>query len=53
MYINFCLSGGKVNERQEDDYIRVKEKCFYGNNMPRNEARISQGRGASYACTSV
>ena len=29
MYINFCLSGGKVNERQEDDHIRVKKMFLW------------------------
>ena len=49
---NFALDGEKVPERIEYDHLGIKN-CLFQNSMPRTEDRISSGRRAFNAVTSI
>ena len=49
---NFSLGGEKVPEREEYDHVGIKN-CLYNNFMPRTLDRISKGRRAFNAVTSL
>ena len=51
-YRNFALDGEKVPERTEYDHLGIKN-CLFQNSMPRTEERISSGRRAFNAVTSI
>ena len=51
-YRNFVLNGEKVPEKKEYDHVGVRN-CLFQNFMPRTEDRISRGRRAFNAVSSI
>ena len=51
-YRNFSLDGEKIPEKVEYDHLGIKN-CLFQNSEPRTEDRISRGRRAFNAITSI